>query len=158
MASPLVLRFAQNVEKLNTIPSGGIQLAFGLPNGAAAPPALLAQITSGIQPNSSDTEKALSLLIQRNVLLAVCRAAGAPNNPARTEEILGHASALIQRSVFESAVADILSVESALYARDKLDDPDKLEAVRRRAQLVASGATRPASTTDKVAPVEAGVH
>src|ERR1051326_4021835 len=49
MASPLVLRFAQNVEKMNQVPAGGIQLAFGLPKGAAQQSALMAQIAKGIQ-------------------------------------------------------------------------------------------------------------
>src|ERR1051326_4065068 len=38
MANPLVLRFAQNTDKMSQVPAGGVQLAFGLPKGAAAPP------------------------------------------------------------------------------------------------------------------------
>ena len=157
MASPLVLRFAQNVEKMERIPAGGVQLAFGLPKGTAAPPALLTQIASGIQLAPADAEKAQSLAMQRNVLLAVCRAAGAPNDTARTEEILGHASALLPRAIFEGAVAQILTAESALFARDKLDDPEKLAAIQRRAQNVLAGTARTPGSA-KLAPVEAGVH
>jgi hypothetical protein len=158
MASPLVLRFAQNVDKMNKVPAGGIQLAFGLPKGAAAQSALLAQIARGFQLSATDEEQAQVLAVQRNVLLAVCRAAGAPNDPARTEEVLGHASALVQRASFEHAVAEILTLESVLYSRDKLDDPAKLEAVRHRAALIESGAARPSDSGSKLSPVEAGVH
>src|SRR5215471_8547645 len=49
MASPLVLRFAQNADKMKLVPAGGVQLAFGVPMGSAAAPALLTQIASGIQ-------------------------------------------------------------------------------------------------------------
>src|SRR5207302_9638672 len=49
MASPLVLRFAQNVGKMIQGPAGGGQLAVGLPKGGAATPGLLSQIASGIQ-------------------------------------------------------------------------------------------------------------
>jgi hypothetical protein len=158
MASPLVLRFAQNVEKMNKVPAGGVQLAFGLPKGAAAPSPLLANIAAGMQLNSTDEEQVQVLTVQRNVLLAVCRAAGAPNDAARTEEVLSHASALIPRSAFESTISQILTLESALYAREKLDDPEKLEAVRRRAALMVSGGARPVDASGKVPPVEAGVH
>jgi hypothetical protein len=157
MASPLVLRFAQNVEKMAQIPAGGIQLAFSLPKGTAAPPALLTHIASGIQPSAQDAERAQSLAMQRSVMLAVCRAAGAPNDSARTEEVLGHASALIPRANFESAIAQMLNAQSSLYAREKMDDPEKLDAVRRRAQMVLAG-TAKAPGSAKLAPVEAGVH
>jgi hypothetical protein len=158
MASPLVLRFAQNVDKMSKVPSGGIQLAFGLPKGAAAPSALLASISKGMQLDAADEEHAQVLTVQRNVLLAVCRAAGAPNDAARTEEVLGHASALIPRATFERSLSDILILESTLYSREKMDDPDKLAAVKSRAQSLASGSTRPAGSQSKVPPVEAGVH
>ena len=158
MASPLVLRFAQNVDKLSKVPAGGIQLAFGLPKGSAAPPALLSHVAGGFPLNAADTEKVQSQNIQRNVLLAVCRAAGAPNDTARTEEVLSHASALISRAAFERTISDILTLESALYSREKLDDPDKLQALKNRAMLLSAGANRPAAAGSKVPPVEAGVH
>lgn len=158
MASPLVLRFAQNVDKMSNVPSGGVQLAFALPKGAAATPALLTHIARGFQLNAADEEQAQVLTLQRNVLLAVCRAAGAPNDAARTDEILSHASALIPRASFESTVSEILTLESALFSRDKLDDPDKLQALRSRAQILASGANRPNPASSKIPPVEAGVH
>lgn len=158
MASPLVLRFAQTAEKMSQLPSGGIQLAFSLPKGTAAQPALLHQIASGIPLSAADEETAQSLTIQRNVLLAVCAAAGAPNDTARTEEVLGHASALLSRAAFEKSLAQMLNAEAALFARDKLDDPQKLEAIRNRAQILLSGTARPSNGSGKAAPVEASVH
>jgi hypothetical protein len=157
MASPLVLRFGQNVEKLRQIPAGGVQLAFGVPKGSAATPALLTQIAAGMQLAPADGEQAQLLAIQRNVLLAVCRAAGAPNDTARTDEVLGHASALLPRANFESAIAQMLTAEAALYARDRLDDPQKLDAIRQRAQSVLAGTAR-ANSNAKLTPVEAAVR
>jgi hypothetical protein len=158
MASPLVLRFAQNVEKMNLVPSGGVQLAFGLPKGAAAQSTLLSHIAGGFQLDKADEEQAATLTLQRNVLLAVCRAAGSPNDTARTEEVLGHASALIPRPQFENTISQILTLESALYSREKLDDPEKLAAVKARAQMMTSGGVRPAGAQSKLTPAEAGVQ
>ena len=160
IASPLVLRFAQNVDKMSKVPPGGIQLAFGMSKGAANPSPMLSQVASGFQLTQAQEEQLIVQNIQRNVLLAVCRAAGAPNDTARTEEVLGHASALIPRANFENTISQILTLESALYSRDKLDDPEKLEAIKRRAALVLAGAARPAGGVAKSAPapVEAGVH
>ena len=155
MASPLVLRFAQNVDKMEKVPAGGIQLAFGLPTGTAAPPAVLSQIAGGIQLGAAEAENAQSLAIQRNVLLAVCRAAGAPNDTARTEEILGHASALVQRATFQNALSQILIAESSLFSREKLDDPEKLAALQSRSKSILSAVGR---SNSKLSPEEAGVH
>jgi hypothetical protein len=155
MASPLVLRFAQTAEKMSQLSSAGIQLAFSLPKGTAAQPALLHQIASGIPFSAADEETAQA---QRNVLLAVCAAAGAPNDTARTEEVLGHASALLSRAGFEKTLAQMLNAEASLYARDKLDDPQKLAAIQNRAQVLLSGTARPANASGKAAPVEASVH
>jgi len=155
MASPLVLRFAQNVDKMEKVPAGGIQLAFGLPKGTAAAPAVLSQIASGMQLGAADADNALSLAIQRNVLLAVCRASGAPNDTARTEEILGHASVLVQRAAFQSALSQILIAESSLFSREKLDDPDKLAALLTRSQSILGAVGR---SNSKLSPEEAAVH
>jgi hypothetical protein len=158
MASPLVLRFAETVDKMAKVPTGGVQLAFSMPKGSAAPTALMANIASGFQPTAANEEKAQVLSVQRNVLLAVCRTAGSPNDTAKTEQILSHATTLIPRANFESNIAEILTLESSLYSREKLDDPEKLQALRTRAQLLASGEKRPASSPNKLTPVEAGVH
>jgi hypothetical protein len=158
MASPWVLRFAQNVDKLAQVQGGGIQLAFTLPKGAAAQPALLHQIAGGITLSSADEERVQTLMVQRNVLLAVCASAGAPNDAARTEQILGHTTTLLPRATFENALSQMLNAESALYTRNQLDDPEKLDAIRKRAQYVASGAARAQGKTGKDSPVEAAVR
>jgi hypothetical protein len=51
----------------------------------------------------------------------------------------------------------MLNTQSTLFARDKLDDPEKLDALRRRAQNVLAGTARTPGS-NKLAPVEAGVH
>src|SRR5262249_22243392 len=124
MASPYVLRFAQNVEKFDRLGSGSVSLAFGLPRGSVAVPPVLAQISGGIAPAAGDEEKAVTLAIERNVVLSVCLAIGAPNDPAKAAETLGHASTITPRAVFGSALGRMLENASALYARDKLDEPD----------------------------------
>ena len=134
IASRYALRFGQNIDKLNQIPLGIVRLPFGLPKGNPAPPAELAKITRGIELAPGDVETAQLLNIQRNVLLTVCRAAGAPNDLAKTEEILGRPSASVSRVTFAGAVAAELDREATLYARDKLDEPEKLAIFRRLAQ------------------------
>jgi hypothetical protein len=77
-------------------------------------------------------------MIQRNVLLTTCLAAGAPNDAAKTLEILGHASSITTRATFNKAMATMLERESALYSRTNLDEPVKLAALRERAKAVVN--------------------
>jgi hypothetical protein len=140
-ASRLTLRFAQNVDKMQQIPVGPIPLAFGMPRGNAANPPALAQVAKGIELAPADVEAIQTLTIQRNVLLAACMAAGAPNDVAKTEELLSQPSANAPRPVFGNAVAQMLESEAKLYSRDKLDDPTKLAIFHQRAQdVLADGA------------------
>lgn len=144
-ASRFALRFGQNVDKMRQLPLGMVRLAFGLPKGTAAPPPALAQLARGIQLPAADAETALLVTIQRNVLLATCMAAGAPNDVAKTEEILAQPSASISRVTFAGAISSLLERESTLYARDKLDDPEKLAIFRRLAENAAVEASRSGS-------------
>jgi hypothetical protein len=68
--------------------------------------------------------------------LTACLAAGAPNDAARTLEILGHASSITPRATFNKAIATMLEREAKLYSRNNLDDPVKLAALQERARAV----------------------
>jgi hypothetical protein len=144
-SSRLALRFAQNVDKIDRVPLGTMPLAFPLPNGNAAQPALLSRIASGIEITPADALAAEALTIQHSVLMTVCLAAGSPNDVAKAEEIFGRPSSGTSRAIFGQAIAHLLETESTLYTRDKLDDPEKLSAFRQRAQNVLAEANRAGS-------------
>jgi hypothetical protein len=133
MASPLAQRFAQNVDKVASLPPGAVHLAFSLPKGTAAISALISKISGGQQLSTADEELVQPQAIERAVLLATCEAAGAPNDAARTSEVLGHAVALTPRPTFIKAMLHLMDTEAGLYSRDKLDDPSKVAAFHQRA-------------------------
>jgi len=139
-ASRLALQFAQNVERMDQVPAGAILLDFPLPIGTAATPPLFTAVVKGVVLSKEDEDAALELSIQRNVLLSACLAAGAANDPAKAEAILGDGSASIPRVTFAQAVAKMLDKESSLYSRNKLDDPRKLAVFHQRAQAVLDDA------------------
>jgi hypothetical protein len=139
-ASRLALQFAQDLERMDQVPAGAILLDFTLPIGTAAAPPHFAQIAKGAELAQSDEETALALAIQRNVMLAACLAAGAPNDAAKAEAILRNGSASIPRATFAKALAKMLDDESSLYTRNKLDDPGKLALFHQRAHSVLDDA------------------
>jgi hypothetical protein len=138
MASPLALRFAQNVEKMDQLPAGAVPVAFPMPKGTAAMPAVLDRIGKGELLSQADEEKAQVLAIERNVLLAACDAVGAPNDMAKAEDILTHVSTA-SHTTFGKAIAKLLEHESELYSRNELDEPEKVAILRQRADTVLQG-------------------
>lgn len=141
-ASQMALRFAQNADKVSEIPLGLTPLSFSMPAGSAAETELLTQIAKGRELPPADVEQAETLTIQHAVLMAACRVAGATNNLAKAEEILAGPHPEVARATFGNAIADLLTAESALYERNKLDEPTKLAAFRQRADIVRKEATR----------------
>ena len=139
-ASRLALQFAQDVERMDQVPAGAILIDFPLPIGTAAAPPQFTQIAKGVELTPADEDTALALAIRRNVMLAACLAAGAPNDAAKAEAILLNGSASIPRATFAAAVAKMLDNESSLYTRNKLDDPRKLAVFHQRAQMVLDDA------------------
>lgn len=140
MANPLVLRFAQNIDYLEQLPPGSVSLAFAPPKGNFAIPTLLAQVAAGMQLSHADAEMALTLAIERNVLLSACLAAGAKDDTAKARQILGHASTITPRATFVAGLAQMLDFDSKLYARDRLDNTEKLAILQKRAGILREAA------------------
>jgi hypothetical protein len=138
MANPLALRLAQNVEKMDQLPAGAVPVAFPMPKGSAAVPELLTRIGDGEPLSPLDTDRVQTLVLQRNVLLAVCEAVGSTNDMAKAEDVLTHISTA-SHTTFGKAVAQMLENESKLYSRNQLDEPEKLAILHQRAQTVLSG-------------------
>ena len=142
IASKLVLRFAQNVDRIGAVPLGSLPLAFPLPKGNPADSALFARIGKGIEISPEDAQMAEVQAVEHSVLMTACLAAGAPNDIAKTEDILGRPSASTSRATFGKAIAGMLEKGSTLYSRNQLDEPEKLAALHTRSQNVLAEAAR----------------
>jgi len=142
MANQWAMRLAQNADKLKDIPLGPLPLDFALPKGSAGEPELLSPIANGRELDAADAETAEVVTLQHAVLMAVCAAAGAPQDVAKAEEVLGRVPTEVTRATFGKALAGMLEDASRLYGRNQLDEPQKLAALRERADLVRKEAAR----------------
>ena len=138
MASPLALRFAQNVEKMDQLPAGAVPVAFPMPKGSGAEPEVFDRIRKGEVLSPAEAEAAATLAIQRNVLLAACEAVGAPGDMAKAEHILTNVSTA-SHATFGKAISQMLENQSKLYSRNQLDEPEKVAILHQRAQTVLHG-------------------
>jgi hypothetical protein len=138
-ASQLALQFAEDFGKLDKLKGDNITLEFAYPKGTAAPVSQFTKVTTGIVLTPTETEAAQQRTVERGVLLATCRAAGASNDTAKTEELMKTGVATVPRATFMTAMADSLFRFSQLYVTDKLDEPQKMDALIQRAQAALAG-------------------
>jgi hypothetical protein len=151
------LQFAEDFGKLGKLKGDTISLEFAYPKGTAAPVAQFTKVTTGIALTPSETDRAQQRSLERGVLLATCRAAGATNDTAKTEELLKTGSATVPRATFMTAMADSLYRFSQLYAADKLDEPRKMDALIQRAQAALAGLPETKETKEVNARIQAAL-
>jgi hypothetical protein len=133
-AARLSLQFAENFAKYEKLPGDTVTLAFGVPKGSAAPAAGLTRIAKGMSMPAADLENTEKRTLERAILLAACKAAGAPDDAAKGDAILKNEDAKVPRATFSLAMAESLYNASQLYTGRKLDDPSKLAIFAQRAE------------------------
>ncbi|HZT31993.1 MAG TPA: hypothetical protein VFA33_19045 [Bryobacteraceae bacterium] len=133
-ASRLALHFAEVYQDFQKGKEDSVTLALPYPSGSPNPVVTLARVGNGILPPANEMEMAQKRSLERAVLLEACRAAGAPDDPAKTQELLKSGDAKVPRAVFVTAMARALYEASQMYTSRKLDDPEKLKIFCSRAQ------------------------
>jgi hypothetical protein len=132
-ANRLSLQFAETFGNFQN-KDDYVTLAFPFPTGSPSEVALLTRVSNGAMPLATDVETAQKRTIERAVLLATCRAAGAEGDPAKAQDLLKSGAAKVPRATFVQAMATALYEQSQLYGHNKMDDPDKMKIFCSRAQ------------------------
>jgi hypothetical protein len=132
-ASRLSLQFAETFGNFQS-KDDSVPLAFPFPTGSPTEVALLTRVSNGAMPPASEVESAQKRTIERAVLLATCRAEGAPGDPAKAQDLLKSGAAKVPRATFVQAMATALFEQAQLYGHNKMDDPDKMKIFCSRAQ------------------------
>ncbi len=132
-ANRLALEFVEVFDKFQKGKDDPVPMAFPFPSGSAAPVAVLGKAGSGIMLAPAEIESAEKRAIERAVVLAVCSAAGAPDDPAKTRELLKSGTLQVPRAAFVTTMAGTLYNESQLYGIRKMDDPQKAKIFCNRA-------------------------
>jgi len=132
-ASRLSLQFAETFGNFQS-KEDPVTLSFAYPTGSPAEVVLLTRVAQGAMPPAAEIETAQRNAIERAVLLATCRAAGAGGDPAKAQDLLKSGAAKVPKATFVQAMATALYEQSQLYSHNKLDDPDKMKIFCSRAQ------------------------
>jgi hypothetical protein len=124
----------QAFEKFQQAKDDTFELDFSFPGGSATLGPSVAKISSGVMPTASEIESTQKRALERGILLATCRAAGAPEDPAKTQGLFKDPPVKVPRAVMFAAMANALYAQSQLYLPRKLDDPEKMRIFCSRAQ------------------------
>jgi hypothetical protein len=133
MAKQLSLQFADRFAKFGQLKGDTVSLAFRYPKGTATPSPQLSRVSNGFALGQADAELAQTRTLERTVLLAACRAAGAPDDTAKGESILKDPEAKVPRATFAAAMAQTLFELSKMYGPTKADEPEKMRIFCERA-------------------------
>jgi len=142
MAGGLALRLAQQAEDFAQEPLGQIPLVFPFPRGNAGQPPALIRIASGFEPAVAEQDAAEAVALERGILMAVCEAAGAPNDVAKAGAILAAESPSVSRQAFGDAMALSLVAQASLFERDRLDEPANAALVKQKLELLRAESAR----------------
>jgi len=132
-ANRLALEFVQTFDQFQKGKDDPVLIAVPFPTGSVAPVVQLSKASAGMVLQPAEVEPAEKRALERGVLLATCEAAGAPEDPAKTQELLKTGSLKIPRAAFVTAAAATLIDESQLYGPRKLGDREKFKIFCARA-------------------------
>ena len=132
-ANRSALEFVQVFDQFVKSKDDPVPIALPFPTGGAAPVAQLNKAAAGTMLSPGELEPAVKNAIKRGVLLATCAAAGAPEDPAKTQELLKPGTLQVPRAAFMTAMATTLFEESKLYGQRQIDNPERVKIFCTRA-------------------------
>jgi hypothetical protein len=147
-ANRLTLHFADTFAKFDKSKDDSVMLDFPLPPGTTGAVPQLVQVAHGNLLPAATTDSVERASLQRGILLATLRAAGAPGDTAKGEEILKANGGKVPRTVFAMAMAKTLFEEAQLYSRQKMNDSEKMTILCQRALAVLSSLPETNDTKD----------
>jgi hypothetical protein len=134
LASASAIQFTEDIHKLMEMDRDpSLVLAFAYPAGTAAAPAGLKRVAGGILVPESERDLLEAAMLQRGVLLSVCRAVGSPDDAAAAQEKLKAGQFLVLRNTFLLAAARTLQEQSELFTSSKMDQPNRLKLMSQEA-------------------------
>lgn len=133
-ASQLTLHFAEVFGDFMKNKDEYVPIGFSYPSGLPTPVLALTKVGNGIPPTPADLENIQKRSLERSVLLTTCDAVGAPEDPAKAQDLMKSPNPKVPRAAFVMAMANLLYDQSQLYTRQRLDQPDKAKVLCARAQ------------------------
>ncbi len=125
------------VEVFDAFQSGAsapeVELAFPYPSGSPSEPATIGRVAGGILPPDAEIETAQNAELKRTVLVATARATGSGDDTTKAQALFKTSPVKVPRSTFTQAMAFALYDDAMLYDQKKLDEPNRMDLMLKRA-------------------------
>jgi hypothetical protein len=138
-ARGLALQMTERYRQFEDVKDDPVSLSFTFPSGTQALPPLMTRIGSGMLPAPVDLETAQRAVLQRNVILATARAAGAAEDSSKASQIFRDGEVKVPRPQFMFALAQFLHEISELFGPKKLDEPNMMQLLAEEASHAIKG-------------------
>jgi len=138
-ASRLALDFAETLAAFQKIQAtGDVNITFPYPPLGSAKE-VISRASAGILPEQAEADAVRAQYIQRDVLLAACRALGNGADAGKTKEMLSKGLVTVPRDTFLRAMAESMYEQSTIFGHTKLDMPDREKLFKERALAALDG-------------------
>lgn len=142
-ATRMTLPFGEQYAEYQKLGPGAetvIDFPFPATGGVTKPP-ILNSIAQGIAPNDESAATALSSMVARGVVLAVCEAVGAKEDAAKGRSAMQTLPLKIPRSAFETVMAKALLTSAQLHGQKLSGNPAVQEFLSKQAQAAMTAVT-----------------
>jgi hypothetical protein len=158
MAAGLCLQFAETIRAFKqTHKEAEIALSFPFPTGSAGQVPGLNKLSNGIFLSDVEQEATQKRMLERCILIAVAKSAGAGEDPAKAQALFQAGEVKVPRAVFMTAMANVLYEQSQLFTGLKLDKPDQLKLFANEALDTLKGVPETKETKALTAKIQAAL-
>jgi len=134
LAGNMSIQLADGVHKyLETDKEPNALMSFPFPAGSASEPAGLLRVTKALFVKDSEQAQLQTAMLQRGVVLALCRTTGNEEDAAKTLQLFQAPEIRVPRETLLLGSARILQETSDVFTDKKLDLPNKLKIVLQEA-------------------------
>jgi hypothetical protein len=158
LANRITMHLAETFTTFDKTKDGSVTLDFPFPAGTTAEVPQLAAVAQGNIPPVATAEAAENSALARGILLATCRAAGAPGDAAKAEQILKSGGGKVPRATFSLAMARSLFDSAQLYSPKRMSDFEKFSILCERALAALSALPETSETKDLGASIRLAMN
>lgn len=158
MAAGLCLQFAETIRAFKqSHKEPEITLSFPFPTGSAGQVPGLNKLSNGIFLSEAEQEATQKRMLERSILIAVAKSAGAGEDTAKAQAMFQAGEVKVTRAMFMTAMANVLYEQSQLFTGLKLDKPDQLKLFANEALDTLKGVPVTKETKALTAKIQAAL-
>jgi hypothetical protein len=128
LAASSAMELAETVHaSIDKDTADAVLLAFEFPSGSATQPPALKKVGDGMLLQDSEKELLQAAMLQRGVVMALCRMTGNPDDTAKTLDLFKAGEVKVPRENWRFAEAKLLFDQTELFGSTKLDQPNRMK-------------------------------